>query len=77
MEKLISETENVFASCLEGGDKARAMKKLRVPPLGGKVSWSDEKHACAHTAKQVLLLHYIYMHIRTYPMGHPCTTWIL
>jgi len=37
VEKLISETENIFAICLEGGDKARAMKKLRVPPLGGKV----------------------------------------
>jgi len=56
VEKLISETENVFASCLEGGDKARAMKKLRVPPLGGKVRWSDGKHVHTHTLTHSLVL---------------------
>lgn len=42
VEKLITEAENTFAICLEGGDKSKAMKKLRVPPLGGNVgtySW--------------------------------------
>jgi len=37
VERLITDTENTFAICLEGGDKPKAMKKLRVPPLGGKV----------------------------------------
>ena len=60
VEKLISETENIFAICLEGGDKARAMKKLRVPPLGGQVSQS----ACTHT-------HTLYRHVHTCTLHTP------
>ena len=38
VENLIEDTENTYAACLEGGDKSRAMKKLRVPPFAGKVN---------------------------------------
>ena len=39
VEKLITAVENTFAVSLEGGDKSKTMKKLRVPPLGGEVSY--------------------------------------
>ena len=44
VERLITEAENTFAICLEGGDKSKAMKKLRVPPLGGKVGVSAHRY---------------------------------
>ena len=34
IEKLIQETEGLVTSDLEGGDRQKAMKRLRVPPLG-------------------------------------------
>lgn len=34
IDRLISEVEHVVSSALEGGDRARAMRRLRVPPLG-------------------------------------------
>lgn len=35
---LIADVENVFADGLEAGDKSKAMKRLRVPPLGAHQS---------------------------------------
>lgn len=34
INRLISETEHLFTVYLEHGDRQRAMKRLRVPPLG-------------------------------------------
>ncbi|CAM9577383.1 unnamed protein product [Lampetra planeri] len=34
IDQLILETENVFTNELEAGDRQKAMKRLRVPPLG-------------------------------------------
>lgn len=34
VDHLIKETENVFTQNLESGDRQKAMKRLRVPPLG-------------------------------------------
>lgn len=36
VDHLIKETEGVFTNKLEGGDRQKAMKRLRVPPLGEK-----------------------------------------
>lgn len=36
--RLVSETEGAVTSELEGGDRQKAMKRLRVPPLGEKQS---------------------------------------
>lgn len=41
-DKLITDTENLFIYDLEKGDRSKAMKQLRVPPLSGQtnlVSW--------------------------------------
>jgi len=38
VEQLINEVETVYTDALEGGDRARAMKRLRVPPLEEKQS---------------------------------------
>ncbi len=44
IDKLIQETEGTFISELEGGDRQRAMKRLRVPPLGDQQSpWTTFK----------------------------------
>ena len=44
IDKLIQETEGSFIADLEGGDRQRAMKRLRVPPLGDKQSpWTTFK----------------------------------
>ncbi|KAK2159064.1 hypothetical protein LSH36_159g04020 [Paralvinella palmiformis] len=41
VDHLIKETETVFTQKLEGGDRQKAMKRLRVPPLGEKQNpWS-------------------------------------
>ena len=34
IDKLIQQTEGVVINELEGGDRQKAMKRLRVPPLG-------------------------------------------
>ncbi|XP_041050404.1 xenotropic and polytropic retrovirus receptor 1-like [Carcharodon carcharias] len=34
IDQLITEVESLYTNQLEGGDRARAMKRLRVPPLG-------------------------------------------
>ncbi|KAJ6221713.1 hypothetical protein RDWZM_000258 [Blomia tropicalis] len=36
--QVIEETENLFTNVLEGGDRSRAMKRLRVPPLNAQQS---------------------------------------
>ncbi|KAH9419277.1 Xenotropic and polytropic retrovirus receptor 1 [Dermatophagoides pteronyssinus] len=38
VDKLIEKTENIFANVLEGGNRSRAMKRLRVPPLNAQQS---------------------------------------
>lgn len=44
IENIIHETESVVTADLEGGDRQKAMKRLRVPPLGEKQSpWTTFK----------------------------------
>ncbi|PSN54545.1 hypothetical protein C0J52_07097 [Blattella germanica] len=44
IDRLINETENTVTNELEGGDRQRAMKRLRVPPLGEQQSpWTTFK----------------------------------
>ncbi|XP_023221206.1 xenotropic and polytropic retrovirus receptor 1-like [Centruroides sculpturatus] len=44
IDKLIQETESLVTTDLEGGDRQRAMKRLRVPPLNDKQSpWTTFK----------------------------------
>ncbi|XP_076635926.1 solute carrier family 53 member 1 [Colletes latitarsis] len=44
IDKLIQETETTVTNDLEGGDRQRAMKRLRVPPLGEHQSpWTTFK----------------------------------
>lgn len=44
IDRLINETENVVTTMLEDGDRQKAMKRLRVPPLGEKQSpWTTFK----------------------------------
>lgn len=44
IDRLIQETENTVTQELEGGDRQRAMKRLRVPPLGEQQSpWTTFK----------------------------------
>lgn len=44
IDRLINETEEAVTVSLEGGDRQRAMKRLRVPPLGEQQSpWTTFK----------------------------------
>ncbi|KAF2898457.1 hypothetical protein ILUMI_07715 [Ignelater luminosus] len=44
IDKLINDTEAIVTNELEGGDRQRAMKRLRVPPLGEQQSpWTTFK----------------------------------
>lgn len=44
IDRLIQETEVTVTTGLEGGDRQRAMKRLRVPPLGEHQSpWTTFK----------------------------------
>lgn len=44
IDKLIADTETTVTTELEGGDRQKAMKRLRVPPLGDKQSpWTTFK----------------------------------
>lgn len=44
IDRIINETESVVTAELEGGDRQRAMKRLRVPPLGEQQSpWTTFK----------------------------------
>ncbi|KAF7493666.1 Xenotropic and polytropic retrovirus receptor 1 [Sarcoptes scabiei] len=38
VDKLIEKTENIFTNVLEDGNRSRAMKRLRVPPLNAQQS---------------------------------------
>ncbi len=38
VEQLINDVETMYTDTLESGDRARAMKRLRVPPLEEKQS---------------------------------------
>nr|CAH7755494.1 unnamed protein product [Callosobruchus chinensis] len=57
IDKLIRETEAAFTQELEGGDRQRAMKRLRVPPLGEQQSpWTTFKVGLFSGALIVLLI---------------------
>ena len=57
IDKLIQETEATFISELEDGDRQRAMKRLRVPPLGDQQSpWTTFKVGLFSGAFIVLLI---------------------
>lgn len=44
IDKLINDTETTVTNELEGGDRQKAMKRLRVPPLGEQQSpWTTFK----------------------------------
>ena len=44
IDRLIIETENTVTNELEAGDRQKAMKRLRVPPLGEQQSpWTTFK----------------------------------
>ncbi|XP_055624019.1 xenotropic and polytropic retrovirus receptor 1 [Toxorhynchites rutilus septentrionalis] len=44
IDRLINETENIVTNEIESGDRQRAMKRLRVPPLGEQQSpWTTFK----------------------------------
>lgn len=57
IDKLISDTEGTFISQLESGDRQRAMKRLRVPPLGEQRSpWTTFKVGLFSGSFVVLLI---------------------
>lgn len=57
IDRLIRETEGTFTQDLEGGDRQRAMKRLRVPPLGEQQSpWTTFKVGLFSGAFVVLLV---------------------
>ncbi|CAG9856643.1 unnamed protein product [Phyllotreta striolata] len=57
IDRLIHETETAFTQELEGGDRQRAMKRLRVPPLGEHQSpWTTFKVGLFSGAFIVLLI---------------------
>lgn len=57
IDRLIQETESVVTQDIEGGDRQRAMKRLRVPPLGEQQSpWITFKVGLFSGAFVVLLL---------------------
>lgn len=57
IDRLIQETESVVTQDIEGGDRQRAMKRLRVPPLGEQQSpWITFKVGLFSGAFAVLLL---------------------
>ena len=57
IDKLIQDTENTFISELEEGDRQKAMKRLRVPPLGDHQSpWTTFKLGLFSGAFVVLLI---------------------
>ncbi len=57
IDKLIQETESTVTNDLEGGDRQKAMKRLRVPPLGDHhTSWTTFKLGFFSGAFIILLL---------------------
>uniref|UniRef100_A0A8D3B496 Xenotropic and polytropic retrovirus receptor 1 n=1 Tax=Scophthalmus maximus TaxID=52904 RepID=A0A8D3B496_SCOMX len=49
--QLISETEALVTTELEGGDRQKAMKRLRVPPLGAAQVRYTHTHTHTHTSQ--------------------------
>ncbi|XP_037269220.1 solute carrier family 53 member 1 isoform X3 [Rhipicephalus microplus] len=57
IDRLIQETESLVTSMLEGGDRQKAMKRLRVPPLGDQQSpWVTFKVGLFSGAYIVLII---------------------
>lgn len=57
IDKLIQETETRFINELESGDRQKAMKRLRVPPLGDQQSpWTTFKVGLFSGAFLVLVI---------------------
>merc|ERR1719209_1841829 len=57
IDKLIADTEATVTAELEGGDRQKAMKRLRVPPLGDKQSpWTTFKVGLFSGAFLVLMI---------------------
>lgn len=57
IDRLIRETEQTVTQELEGGDRQRAMKRLRVPPLGEQQSpWITFKVGLFSGAFAILLI---------------------
>jgi len=57
IDKLIADTEAMVTTELEGGDRQKAMKRLRVPPLGDKQSpWTTFKVGLFSGAFLVLMI---------------------
>ncbi|KAK9877227.1 hypothetical protein WA026_016974 [Henosepilachna vigintioctopunctata] len=57
IDKLINDTETAVTNELEGGDRQRAMKRLRVPPLGEQQSpWTTFKVGLFSGSFVVLLI---------------------
>ena len=57
IDKLIADTEAAVTSGLEGGDRQKAMKRLRVPPLGDQQSpWTTFKVGLFTGAALVLFI---------------------
>ena len=57
IDKLIADTETTVTSELEGGDRQKAMKRLRVPPLGDQQSpWTTFKVGLFSGAFLVLMI---------------------
>ncbi|XP_047098498.1 xenotropic and polytropic retrovirus receptor 1 isoform X2 [Schistocerca piceifrons] len=57
IDRLIRETEAVVTQDLEGGDRQRAMKRLRVPPLGEQQSpWTTFKVGLFSGSFMILLI---------------------
>lgn len=57
IDRLIQETETAFTHDIEGGDRQKAMKRLRVPPLGEQQSpWTTFKVGLFSGAFVVLLV---------------------
>ena len=57
IDRLIRETETLVTQDLEGGDRQRAMKRLRVPPLGEQQSpWTTFKVGLFSGSFTVLLI---------------------
>jgi len=57
IDKLIADTETTVTTDLEGGDRQKAMKRLRVPPLGDQQSpWTTFKVGLFSGACLVLMI---------------------
>ena len=57
IDKLIADTESTVTTNLEGGDRQKAMKRLRVPPLGDQQSpWTTFKVGLFSGAFLVLII---------------------